>query len=58
MVDESDFQEWPSLYKGRVWFQAPEIDGICYVSGPGVKAGQLVECDIVESTDYDLTALA
>ncbi|MDO5484328.1 MAG: 30S ribosomal protein S12 methylthiotransferase RimO, partial [Desulfovibrionaceae bacterium] len=50
--------EWPGLHVGRVWFQAPEVDGITYVSGPGVAPGALLECDIVENTDYDLTALA
>lgn len=50
--------EWPGLHRGRVWFQAPEVDGITYVSGPGVYPGALVECDIVESATYDLTALA
>ena len=50
--------DWPGLHSGRVWFQTPEVDGITYVSGPGVVPGALVECDIVENTDYDLTALA
>lgn len=50
--------DWPGLHQGRVWFQAPEVDGITYVSGPGVTPGALVECDIVENTEYDLTALA
>ncbi|MDR2573617.1 MAG: 30S ribosomal protein S12 methylthiotransferase RimO [Desulfovibrio sp.] len=50
--------EWPGLHIGRVWFQAPEVDGITYVSGPGVTPGAMRECDIVESSVYDLTALA
>lgn len=50
--------DWPGLHSGRVWFQAPEVDGMTYVSGPGVTPGALVECDIVENTAYDLTALA
>jgi tRNA-2-methylthio-N6-dimethylallyladenosine synthase/ribosomal protein S12 methylthiotransferase len=50
--------DWPGLYAGRAWFQAPEIDGIVYVSGPGVTAGALIEADIVETRDYDLVALA
>lgn len=50
--------EWPGLHSGRVWFQAPEVDGMTYVSGPGVTPGALVECDIVENAEYDLTALA
>jgi tRNA-2-methylthio-N6-dimethylallyladenosine synthase/ribosomal protein S12 methylthiotransferase len=50
--------EWPGLHLGRAWFQAPEIDGQTYVSGPGVEPGALVQAEIVESATYDLTALA
>ena len=49
--------EWPGLFTGRTWFQAPEIDGITYVSGPGVEAGKMVTADIVESRVYDLVGL-
>ena len=49
--------EWPGLFMGRTWFQAPEVDGITYVSGPGVEAGALVEADITETREYDLVAL-
>lgn len=49
--------EWPGLHTGRVWFQAPEIDGVTYISGEGVAPGAMVQADIVESADYDLTAL-
>jgi len=50
--------EWPGLHVGRVWFQAPEIDGVTYVSGPGVEPGALVTACIEEAKDYDLVALA
>lgn len=50
--------EWPGLHTGRAWFQAPEIDGLTYISGPGVTPGALVTADIVECRDYDLVALA
>lgn len=50
--------DWPGLHVGRTWFQAPEIDGLTYISGPGVEPGALVEAEIVESSQYDLTALA
>lgn len=50
--------EWPGLHRGRVWFQAPEVDGVTWVSGPGVTPGAVVEGEIVESSDYDLSALA
>ena len=49
--------EWPGLFTGRAWFQAPEIDGLTYVSGPGVEAGNMVQADIVESRVYDLVGL-
>lgn len=50
--------EWPGLHVGRCWFQAPEIDGVTYVSGPDVAPGEIVEAEIVESKTYDLVALA
>ena len=50
--------EWPGLHNGRVWFQAPDVDGMCYISGPGVQPGAMVRADIVESQEYDLSALA
>ena len=50
--------DWPGLHRGRTWFQAPEVDGVTWVSGPGVAPGAFIDCDIVESSDYDLSALA
>ncbi|MDR2076158.1 MAG: 30S ribosomal protein S12 methylthiotransferase RimO [Desulfovibrio sp.] len=50
--------EWPGLHLGRTWFQAPEVDGLTYVSGPGVVPGALVEAEISESSGYDLVALS
>ncbi|MDL2315950.1 30S ribosomal protein S12 methylthiotransferase RimO [Desulfovibrio sp. OttesenSCG-928-A18] len=49
--------EWPGLHVARTWFQAPEVDGVTYVSGPGVVPGTLVTAEITESSDYDLVAL-
>lgn len=49
--------EWPGLHVGRTWFQAPESDGITYVSGPGVLPGALVRADIIETSTYDLVGL-
>lgn len=55
---DSAHPEWPGLHTGRVWFQAPEVDGVTYISGPGVTPGAIVTADIMESAKYDLTALA
>ncbi|MGE4441214.1 MAG: 30S ribosomal protein S12 methylthiotransferase RimO [Desulfomicrobium sp.] len=51
-------EEWPGLYEGRVWFQAPEVDGITYVSGEDVGPGKMVRAVIEEVKTYDLVALA
>jgi tRNA-2-methylthio-N6-dimethylallyladenosine synthase/ribosomal protein S12 methylthiotransferase len=51
-------EEWPGLYEGRTWFQAPEVDGITYVSGENVLPGRLVRAVIEEAKTYDLVALA
>lgn len=55
---EEPSPEWPGLFTGRVWFQAPEVDGVTYVSGPRVKPGRLVMADIEQAQSYDLVALA
>lgn len=54
---DTEHEEWPGLHVGRAWFQAPEIDGVTYVSGPGVAPGALVEADITEAQTYDLVGL-
>ncbi|UZP68993.1 30S ribosomal protein S12 methylthiotransferase RimO [Desulfovibrio mangrovi] len=55
---DAEHEEWPGLHVGRTWFQAPEVDGVTYISGPGVEPGALVEADIVETREYDLVALS
>lgn len=55
---EREHPEWPGLFVGRAWFQAPEVDGVTYVSGPGVAPGKLVRAEVVEAKTYDLVALA
>ncbi len=50
--------EWPGLHVGRAWFQAPEVDGVTYISGPKVAPGQMVRAEITETHTYDLSALA
>jgi len=55
--------EGPSADSDLVWqarlpTQAPEIDGVCYISDPGdhpLKAGDMRTMRITEAHDYDLT---
>ncbi len=56
LIDKKS-DEWESLYMGRAWFQAPEVDGITYISGENIEIGQIVKAEIVETKEYDLVAL-
>lgn len=58
LVDKSLDEEWPGLHAGRVWFQAPEVDGITYISGPDVQPGAFLQAEITDTHAYDLSALA
>ena len=55
---EKPSPEWPGLYIGRAWFQAPEVVGVTYISGPGVAPGRIIRAEITETHTYDLSALA
>lgn len=45
------------LVVGRLWSQAPEVDGMTYLSSPrSLTRGDMVKVRIVESHDYDLVA--
>ncbi len=56
LIERSD-PEWPTLFQGRTWFQAPEVDGITYISSLRAAPGQLVRSRIEECRTYDLIAL-
>ncbi len=56
LIDKKS-DEWPTLYEGRPWFFAPEIDGLTYVSGEGVQPGDMVDVVIQETYDYDLSGI-
>ncbi|MBL9141365.1 MAG: hypothetical protein JNK53_05810, partial [Phycisphaerae bacterium] len=46
-----------TLYAGRCYFQAPQIDSMTYVmSGDALAPGELVRCTVVDSSGYDLVA--
>ena len=45
------------LWQARLSTQAPEIDGVCYISDPGehpLKAGEIRRMRITEAHDYEL----
>ena len=43
---------------GRSYADAPDVDGVVYVTGEGLSAGSLVPCEIVGYSGYDLVAAA
>src|SRR5437016_5463350 len=43
---------------GRTYADAPDIDGVVYVTGRNLRPGQIVPCEIVASKGYDLVAAA
>ncbi|KAA5540680.1 30S ribosomal protein S12 methylthiotransferase RimO [Roseiconus nitratireducens] len=57
---DSPLADQEGVWIGRTRSQAPEIDGVVYVSGVeeggSVEVGDIVDCEIVASQGYDLIA--
>lgn len=49
-----DGQVEEGVFEGRIYADAPEIDGTIYVTGDELEVGQLVPVEIVEAREYDL----
>lgn len=43
---------------GRSHSDAPDVDGVVYVTGEGLSTGAIVPCEIVGASGYDLVAAA
>jgi ribosomal protein S12 methylthiotransferase len=43
---------------GRSMADAPDVDGVVYVSGRKLQPGRLVRCEIVATSEYDLVGVA
>jgi ribosomal protein S12 methylthiotransferase len=48
----SDHPDYP--FHGRCRRQAPDIDGITYLKGENLTAGDILTCKITDATEYDL----
>ena len=51
LIDE---QVEPGVWSGRIWADAPEIDGSVFVTGEGISPGEFVPVEITGRQDYDL----
>lgn len=49
--------EGESLYLGRCWFQAPEVDGLTVIEANDLTLGQVVRCKVVRCNGIDLEAV-
>ncbi len=47
-----------SVWMGRGFADAPDVDGVVFVTGKKLKAGQIVPAEIVASRGYDLVGVA
>jgi ribosomal protein S12 methylthiotransferase len=47
-----------NAWVGRSYADAPDVDGVAYVTGKKLRPGQIVPCEIVASQEYDLVAVA
>ncbi len=43
---------------GRSYADAPDVDGVVYVTGERLAAGKIVPCEIVATSEYDLVGVA
>ena len=50
--------EQKNAWLGRSYADAPDVDGVVYVTGKKLKPGQIVPCEIVQTAEYDLVAAA
>lgn len=56
LVDEKE-GSGKGAYLGRTYMDAPEIDGLVYIRGSGIKAGDLVSARITDTLEYDLVGI-
>jgi ribosomal protein S12 methylthiotransferase len=49
-----DGQVEEGVFEGRIYADAPDIDGTIYVTGDEIKVGQMLPVEIVEAREYDL----
>ena len=54
MVVENKSKKNRRVWEGRTYADAPDVDGIIYLSGKGLGPGMFVTAGITGSRDYDL----
>jgi ribosomal protein S12 methylthiotransferase len=58
VVIDATVPEEKNAWVGRSYADAPDVDGVVYVTGERIKVGGIVPCEIVARSGYDLAAVA
>ncbi len=58
VIIDTPVPDEPTAWIGRTVADAPDVDCVVYVTGDGLAAGQIVKCEVVARSDYDLVAVA
>ena len=58
VILDAPVPEQRDVWIGRSYADAPDVDGLVWVTGAGLASGQIVRTEIVDSKDYDLIAAA
>ena len=58
VIIDSYIPDEENAYIGRTYADAPEIDGVVYVTGVNLKPGDIISTEIVAYRDYDLIGVA
>ena len=58
VILDSPIPDQPHAWVGRSYADAPDVDGLVYVTGEQLTTGQIVHCEVVTTQDYDLVAVA
>jgi ribosomal protein S12 methylthiotransferase len=55
---DADVPGEKNAWVGRSYADAPDVDGVVYVTGERLSPGRIVPCEVVARNDYDLVAVA
>jgi ribosomal protein S12 methylthiotransferase len=55
---DAEVPDEENAWVGRAYADAPDVDGVVYVTGAGLSAGAIVPSEIVATSGYDLVAAA
>ncbi|HEX2476237.1 MAG TPA: 30S ribosomal protein S12 methylthiotransferase RimO [Lacipirellulaceae bacterium] len=58
VVIDAAVPEEKNAWIGRSYADAPDVDGVVYVTGDEISVGNIVPCEVVARSGYDLAAVA